>query len=103
MPYSHMAPDHTTASAAGAHSSRGSGIRTPRQWSARRNTWTSVSRTCWFRAEHRKRIRTTNLLERAFGEGCRRTKVIARSRPSSRAWPCSSQGLMPHRRDGGSG
>jgi transposase-like protein len=31
-----------------------------------------------FPAEHRKRIRTTNLLERTFGESRRRTKVIPR-------------------------
>jgi transposase-like protein len=31
-----------------------------------------------FPAEHRKRIRTTNLLERSFGESRRRTKVIPR-------------------------
>jgi transposase-like protein len=31
-----------------------------------------------FPAEHRKRIRTTNLLERTFEEGRRRTKVIPR-------------------------
>ena len=28
--------------------------------------------------EHRRRIRTTNLLERLFGEGKRRTKIIPR-------------------------
>ena len=31
-----------------------------------------------FPEAHRKRIRTTNLLERLFGEGKRRTKVIPR-------------------------
>jgi transposase-like protein len=31
-----------------------------------------------FPEPHRKRIRTTNLLERLFGEGRRRTKVIPR-------------------------
>jgi transposase-like protein len=31
-----------------------------------------------FPAEHRKRIRTTNLLERTFGESRRRTKAIPR-------------------------
>ncbi len=35
-------------------------------------------------AEHRKRIRTTNLLERTFGESRRRTKVIPRF-PGERA------------------
>jgi len=37
-----------------------------------------------FPAEHRKRIRTTNLLERTFGETRRRTKVIPRF-PGERA------------------
>ena len=31
-----------------------------------------------FPLEHRKRLRTTNLLERTFGESRRRTKVIPR-------------------------
>lgn len=31
-----------------------------------------------FPREHHRRIRTTNLLERTFGEGKRRTKVIPR-------------------------
>jgi len=31
-----------------------------------------------FPGSHRKRIRTTNLLERLFGEGCRRSKVVPR-------------------------
>ena len=35
-------------------------------------------------AEHRKRLRTTNLLERTFGEIRRRTKVIPRL-PGERA------------------
>ena len=37
-----------------------------------------------FPAEHRKRLRTTNLLERTFGESRRRTKVIPRF-PTERA------------------
>ena len=37
-----------------------------------------------FPVEHRRRIRTTNLLERTFGESRRRTKVIPRF-PGERA------------------
>jgi len=38
-----------------------------------------------FPAEHHKRIRTTNLIERTFEESRRRTKVVPGSRPRARA------------------
>ncbi len=50
----------------------------PRQWPSSKRTCRRSSPTCSFPSEHRKRIRTTNLLERTFVEVRRRTKVIGR-------------------------
>lgn len=48
-----------------------------------------------FPGEHRKRIRTTNLLERTFEESQRRTKVIPASRESERVSRWSSPRSSP--------
>ena len=45
-----------------------------------------------FPENHRKRIRTTNLLERLFGEGKRRAKVVPRYAA------CGITRVMPHAR-----
>jgi putative transposase len=50
----------------------------PRRWRSSKRTSRPSSRICGSHASHRKRIRTTNLLERTFVEVRRRTKVIGR-------------------------